>query len=53
MTLRAVARDSGATPGEITVAETISDTAEIGQAARRVADRLRVWAGDVYGTVQP
>ena len=53
ITLRAVARDSGATPGEITVAETISDTAEIGQAARRVADRLRVWAGDVYGTVQP
>ena len=53
ITLRAVARDSGATPGEITVAETISDTAEIGKAARRVADRLRVWAGDVYGTVQP
>ena len=53
ITLRAVASDSGATPGETTVAETVSDTAEIGKAARRVADRLRVWAGDVYGTVQP
>lgn len=53
MELRAVARDSGATPAEITVVETVSGTAEIGKAARRVADRLRVWAGDVYGTVEP
>ena len=53
ITLRVIARDSGATPGEITVAETVSDTAEIHKAARRVADRLRVWSGDVYGTVQP
>ena len=53
ITLRVVARDSGATPGDIRVAETVSESAQIGQAARRVADRLRVWAGDLYGTVQP
>ncbi|MCY3801439.1 MAG: alpha/beta fold hydrolase [Chloroflexi bacterium] len=53
LTLHVVARDSGATPSEIRIAETVSDSAQVGQAARRVADRLRVWAGDLYGTVRP